>query len=364
MKRVISFGEIMGRLSTDEHFRFGQACPGHLSLTFAGAEANVAVSISLLGGSAAFVSALPGHAIADACVRTLEGLGVDTRHVLRTRSGRLGLYYVEAGANQRPSQVIYDREHSAIAETPRDEYPWDQIFADAAWLHVTGITPALSRNAADAVLEAVRRAKGCGLTVSCDLNFRKKLWQWDPPQSPRQLAQKVMKDILPHVDLVIANEEDAGDVLDIRAAGTDVEAGQLSVDNYPAVAAAIVKQFPNVTKVGITLRESISASHNNWGAMLYDARHESACFAPISDGLYRPYEIRNIVDRIGGGDAFAAGLIFALNCPEYREDNQYVVSFAAAASCLAHSIHGDFNYTSRAEVEAMMKGSTSGRVVR
>lgn len=354
----------MGRLAPEQFLRFSQACPGKLECTFAGAEANVAASVSWLGGNAVFVSALPKHAIADACVRTLQGLGVNTQYVQRTDVGRLGLYFAETGANQRPGNVIYDRDYSSVSMTPGDAYDWDEIFSDAGWLHVSGITPALSQCAADAVLMAAREAKAAGVMVSCDLNFRKKLWQWDASVSPRELAEKTMRKILPFVDVVIGNEEDAQDVLGIYAENTDVSAGHLSTDRYPEVAAKIVEQFPNIGKVAITLRESISASHNNWGAMLYSADEKSACFAPLKEGEYSPYEIRDIVDRIGGGDSFAGGLIFALNTPDISAQDQTALSFAVAASCLAHSIKGDFNFSSRAEVEALMNGSGSGRVVR
>ncbi len=362
-RRIVAFGEIMGRFAPDQFLRFSQSCPGSLDLTFAGAEANVAASISLLGGQAEFVTALPKHAIADACLRTLRGLNVETRHVLRTDVGRLGLYFVETGANQRPSNVIYDRDGSSVALTPADAYPWEQIFSDAGWLHVTGITPALSRLAAEAALAAARQAKEQGLTVSCDLNFRKKLWRWDDSTEPRELAEQTMRGILPFVDVVIANEEDASDVLGIRAGDSDVHAGRLAIDRYPEVAAAISRQFANIRKVAITLRESISASHNNWSAMLFDVKSQAACFAPLKEGQYEPYEIRNIVDRVGGGDAFAAGLIFALHAGGFAGDEE-ALRFAVAASCLAHSIKGDFNYSTRTEVEALMRGSGSGRVVR
>ncbi|MDP0497326.1 MAG: sugar kinase [Verrucomicrobiota bacterium JB024] len=363
MKTVVCFGEIMGRLAPDQFYRFSQACPGKLDLTFAGAEANVAASISLLGGSSTFVSALPRHAIADACLRTLRGLGVDTTHVLRPGQGRLGLYFVETGANQRPSNVIYDRDYSSVSLTPGEDYPWAEIFAGAGWLHVSGITPALSRQAAEAVKLAAQEAKRAGVTVSCDLNFRKKLWQWEPGCKASALAQRTMREILPYVDVVIGNEEDAADVLGIHAADTDVSSGELAIDKYPQVAAGIAEQFPNVKKVAITLRESVSATHNNWGAMLYAVATRQASFAPLKDGAYCPYEIRDIVDRVGGGDSFAAGLVFALHSGEYATDAQ-VIAFAVAASCLAHSIKGDFNFSSRTEVETLMGGNASGRVVR
>jgi len=363
MKKIITFGEIMGRFAPVGNARFRQSMPGTMEITFAGAEANVAASIAMLGGNASFISALPDHTIADACVFTLKGLGVDVQHVLRIPAGRLGLYFLETGANQRPSQVIYDREYSSISMTESDQYPWKSIFKDADWFHTTGITAALSEQAAKAVLTAVREAKENDLMVSCDLNFRKKLWRWDPSCSPRELAEKTMRSLLPYVDVVIANEEDAADVLSIHAPETDVEAGQLSIDKYPSVAQEILHQFDNVSKVAITLRESITASHNNWGAMLYDAKTEQAFFAPVRDGRYQPYAIKNIVDRVGGGDSFAAGLVFALTTDELS-DSQTALNFAVAASCLAHSIAGDFNFSSRKEVEALMRGSGSGRVVR
>jgi len=361
--RVVTFGEVMARMTPPGWLRFRQALPGILEVTFAGAEANVAVSLALLGAEARYVTALPKSEIADACVDRLRGLGVDTRFTLRTDAGRLGIFFLEAGANQRPSRVIYDRQQSAISLAPASAFDWNAILADAAWFHFTGITPALSRVAAETTLAAVREAKSRGLTVSCDLNFRKNLWRWDQDVKPPKLAEKTMRSILPHVDLVIANEEDCADVLGIRAAETDVEAGRLRTERYPEVARQVVRQFPNVSRVGITLRESISASHNNWGAMLYCAQGDQAVFAPMTDGQYRPYEIRSIVDRVGAGDSFAAALIYAVNTPELAAPAT-AVSFAAAASCLAHSISGDFNFSSRPEIEALMRGSGSGRVVR
>ncbi len=363
MSRVITFGEIMGRLAPEGFLRFRQCLPGSLQVTFAGAEANVAVAIACLGGSAAFVTALPRHAIADACVAHLHALGVDTRFMVRTDSGRLGLYYLETGANQRPGHVIYDRSGSAVSLTPWDQYPWKEIFEGSDWFHITGITPALSGIAAEAALTAVKEAKAHRLQVSCDLNFRKKLWRWDPACYANQLAERTMRELLPNVDLVVANEEDAAEVLRIHARDTDVQAGKVAVEHYPEVAREIVHQFPNVSRVAITLRESISASHNNWGAMLYDSARDAAFFAPRREGRYQPYQICNIVDRVGAGDSFAAALIFALTTPELSAP-EIAVAFAAAASCLAHSILGDFIYTSRSEVEALMKGSGAGRVVR
>lgn len=362
-KSIITFGEIMGRLCPPGHKRFIQNLPGSLELTFAGAEANVAVSVGLLGAKASFVSALPANVLGDACLQTLRGLGVDTQFIKQTKSGRLGLYFVEKGANQRPSMVTYDRDHSAIAQARSEDFDWTAIFADAAWLHVSGITPALSEAAFQSTVAAVQAAKKSGVTVSCDLNFRNKLWQWEQGTAARDLAGRCMREVLPFVDVVIANEEDASDVLGIHAEGSDIHGGQLAIDRYPQVAQEIIKQFPNVAKVAITLRESISASHNNWGAMLYDGSSQKAHYAPLVDGNYQPYEIRDIVDRVGGGDSFAAGLVFALNTPDLVE-SATAIRFAVAASCLAHSIEGDFNFSSRAEVEKLMGGNASGRVVR
>jgi 2-dehydro-3-deoxygluconokinase len=364
MNRVVTFGEIMARMKTKDHLRFRQALPGDMEITFAGAEANVAASIALLGGDAAFVSALPEHQIADACIGSLRDLGVDTSHVLRTKKGRLGVYFVEAGANQRPSNVIYDRDYSSISMTERSAYDWRGALEGASWFHITGITPALSREAAAASLDAVAAAKERGLTVSCDLNFRKKLWNWEEGTSARALASRVMASLLPFVDVVVANEEDASDVLGIEAGFVDAGAGTIEPSRYPEVARRIAERFPGARKIAITLRESVSASHNFWGGMLYDARSGVASFAPMAGGQYRPYPIAAIVDRIGGGDSFSAALIYALMDGELRESDADVVAFASAASCLCHSIQGDFNFSTREEVLALMGGKTSGRIDR
>ena len=359
---VVTFGEIMGRLAAPANLRLRQS--REFEVTYAGAEASVAASICNFGGSARYVTALPKHALADATMDSLRAVGIDTQFVLRTDTGRLGLYFLETGANQRPSNVIYDRDDSAIAIATADQFDWQAICDGARWLHLTGITPALSKTAAQATRVAAQQAKESGLTVSIDLNFRGKLWKWDSTKEPRELAQATMRGILPFIDVVIANEEDCHDVLGIQAGDTDVHSGTLDTSRYPEVARQVVKQFPNVTNVAITLRESLSATHNNWGAMLFDAKSGEPAFAPLNrDGNYQPYEIKNIVDRVGGGDAFAAGLIFALTTPELSE-LQTAVNFAVAASCLKHSIKGDFNYSSRSEVESLMGGSASGRVVR
>jgi len=359
---VVTFGEIMCRLAAPQHLRLRQA--RDLEVTYAGAEASVAASVCNFGGSARYVTALPRHALADATLDAVRSVGIDTRFVLRTDRGRLGVYFLESGANQRPSSVIYDRADSAIAVTPVERYDLKGAFDGARWLHLSGITPALSANAAEATRAAAQKAKSSGLTVSIDLNFRRTLWDWDGRADTRALAEATMRTILPFVDVVIGNEEDCADVLGIHAGHTDVHAGVLRIGRYPDVARQVVEQFPNVSKVAITLRESISASHNNWGAMLYDVRSDTADFAPLDgDGRYRPYPIHHIVDRVGGGDAFAGGLIFALTT-DGLSDAATALRYAVAASCLKHSIKGDFNFSTRAEVEALMGGAASGRVVR
>lgn len=352
----------MGRLAAPENLRLRQT--RHLEVTYAGAEANVAASVCNFGGKARYITALPKHPLAEAAVDAVRSVGVDTQYILRTDRGRMGMYYLETGANQRPSNVIYDRADSAVSITPAAQYDWDAIFDNTQWLHLSGITPALSKNAAEATRIAAQKAKAEGATVSIDLNFRGKLWKWDTEKSGRALARETMSTILPFIDVVIGNEEDCHDVLGVEAGDTDVHTGALDTSHYPDVARQVVQLFPNVSKVAITLRESHSATHNNWGAMLYEAASDQAFFAPLdTEGNYDAYQIKNIVDRVGGGDSFAGGLIFALTTPELSKP-QVAVKYAVAASCLKHSIKGDFNYSTRAEVERLMNGSASGRVVR
>jgi len=363
MPQFITFGEIMMRMAPPGFLRLQQTLPGSIDVTFAGAEANVAASLAMLGADVGFISALPENPLADACLRTLRGLGIETTGVLRSGEGRLGIYFVEAGSNQRPSRITYDRASSAISLAQSNAWDWDRLLDGAHSLHISGITPALSQNAAEATLAAVGMAQANGVQVSCDLNYRAKLWKWQPGTERKQLAGETMAQILPFVDILIANEADCGDVLGIHAGHSNVDSGNLEVDAYPDVAHQIAQRFPNIRLVATTLRESISASHNNWGAMLYDVSEQKAWFAPESDGEYRPYEIRSIVDRVGGGDAFAAGLLFALSHADYSGARE-ALRFATAASCLAHSVLGDFNFSSRPEVDALIAGSGSGRVVR
>lgn len=361
---VVTFGEVMLRLAPEGFLRLRQAVPGRLEATFGGGELNVAVSIAFQGGRSAFLTALPDNALTDCLEAELRKLSVCTDLILRRPEGRFGIYFVETGANQRGGTVTYDRDGSTVAQTPADDYDWETAFRNADWFHITGITPAISENAAEAALAAVANAKQHGLTVSCDLNFRKKLWKWKPGVSAVALARETMRGLLPFVDLVIANEEDAELSLGIRAPQTDVQAGRLNLAGYERVARQIVEQFPNVGRVAITLRESHSASHNNWGALLYDASTGQTHVAPTdASGSYKPYEIRNIVDRVGAGDSFAGALIFALNTAELSSP-ETALHYAVAASCLKHSIQGDFNYATRTEIEVLMHGTGSGRVQR
>jgi 2-dehydro-3-deoxygluconokinase len=364
MGKVVTFGEIMMRLQMAGGRRFRQGLPGAIELVFGGAEANVAASIALLGGEAAFVTAVPRHSIADTCLGVLRGVGVDVSRVVSSKQGRLGIYFVEPGANQRPSNVIYDRDYSSVSLEGPEAYNWPEIFKGASWFHITGITPSLSKTAADVSVEAVKAAMGAGLTVSTDLNFRKKLWRWEAGTDSNALAAKVMRRMLPFIDVMIANEEDVQDVLGIQAGQVDTASGGIDVKKYPDIAKKVAAEFPGLKKIAITLRESVSATRNNWGAMLYDTASGAAHFAPLADGVYRPYPIEAIVDRIGGGDSFGAGLIYAMQDADLGASDADVLAFAVAASCLCHSIYGDFNFSTKAEILSLMKGSTSGRIQR
>lgn len=340
MKKVITFGEIMMRLNPEGYRRFVQA--DRFEASYAGGEANVAVGLAQFGMDAAFVSKVPAHEIGQCAVNELRRFGVDTSLILRG-GDRLGLYYVEKGASQRASKVIYDRAGSAIAKAAVSEFDWDAIFENASWFHWTGITPALGGELPDICLEACKAAKAHGVTISCDLNFRKKLWT-------SAQANTVMSKLMPYVDVCIANEEDAKDVFGIAASGTDIAAGKLSREGYRSVAEQLCARF-GFKAVAITLRGSISASDNDWAAMLYTGGE--TYFSPT-------YHIR-IVDRVGGGDSFGAGLIYAMLNGKAPQDT---VNFAVAASCLKHSIDHDFDLVSVSEVEALAAGNASGRVQR
>lgn len=342
MQKVVTFGEIMLRLKPLTYERFFQS--PILEATFGGGEANVAVSLANFGMDAAFMTVLPANDIGDACVAELRRFGVDTSLIQRGK-GRMGIYFLEAGSNQRPSKVVYDRDYSAISLAKPGDIDWDNVFEGRTWFHITGITPAISASAAELSIEAVKRAREKGLTVSCDFNFRKNLWKYG------KSAVEVMPEIVKHVDVGIANEEDCQKSLGISA-DVEVEKGELDIEQYKALTRKVLDKFPQMRIIAITLRESISANHNRWSACLYDRKEFY---------LGRKYEITDIVDRVGGGDSFAAGLIYGLDKYENKED---ALNFAIAASCLKHTIIGDFNRVTVPEVEKLMAGDASGRVQR
>ncbi len=339
-KRIVTFGEIMMRLNPINYFRFQQAELWESS--YAGGEANVAVSLANFGMDASFVTKVPAHEVGKAAVNAVRRYGVDVSSVAYGGK-RLGLYYVEKGASQRPSKVIYDRAGSSIAEASASDFDWDSIFEGADWFHFTGITPALGGNLPSLCRQACEAAQARGITISCDLNYRQKLWS-------REQAGAVMADLMPFVDLCIANESDAADVFGIRAADSDVESGKINTQGYMAVAKQLSERF-GCKQVAITLRGSLSASVNEWGGMLYEAGN--AWFS-------NRYTIQ-IIDRVGGGDSFGAGLIYALLA---GFDGQKAIDFATAASCLKHTIEHDFNLVSVDEVLSLAAGNASGRVQR
>lgn len=339
MACIVSFGELMLRLKTPGFSRLSQAT--NLEATFGGGEANVAVSLAQLGHEARWVSALPPNAVGDWALATLRGLGVNTTHVRRSGE-RLGIYFLESGASQRASQVVYDRAGSAVSELRPGMIGWESAFAGATWFHTTGISPALSDGCAAVTREALVAAKRLGLTTSVDLNFRKKLWS-------KAKAKQVMSELMAHTDVLVANEEDCDSVFDIRAGA--VESGVLDHDRYVGVARTVLAAFPALKRVAITLRESKSASENGWSGLLVDRDGHAKS---------RHYEL-TVIDRVGAGDSFAAGLIHAL--VEGR-DRSAAVEFAAAASALKHSIPGDFNLVTLAEIETLVRGDGSGRVQR
>ena len=341
MKKIVTFGEIMLRLAPVGYERFTQAA--ELGATYGGGEANVAVSLSNYGFDAAFVTKLPKHDIGQCAVNSLRRFGVDTSKIVRG-GDRVGIYFLEKGSNQRASKVIYDRAGSSIATASASDFDWNTIFDGVDWFHFTGITPALGQRVADICLDALKVAKDKGITISCDLNYRKNLWT-------KAEAKETMSKLMPYVNVCIANEEDAADVFGITSAGTDVTSGHLNHDGYKSVADQLVKKF-GFKHVAITLRESHSANHNDWSAMLYDGK--DAYFS-------KKYQIKNIVDRVGGGDSFGGGLIYGFLS---GLDKQATLEFAVAASCLKHTIEGDFNLVGVAEVSNLLGGDASGRVQR
>ena len=340
--KYLTFGEIMLRLKSPGYDRLFQTPT--LEATFGGGEANVAVSLANYGEDAEFITVLPANDIADAAVRELKGLGVRTDRIVRA-PGRMGVYYLETGANQRPSKVVYDRDYTSIALADPDMFDWDEIFKDIGWFHITGITPALSKNAALIALKAVKAAKNNNVTVSCDLNYRKKLWNYGTD------AKTIMSDIVRYTDVVIANEEDCQKSLGLESR-SDVEKGEIDTDEYKDLINRLLELYPNVSKVAITLRESRNANSNGWAACIGN-----------KDSFYvsKHYDIDNIVDRVGGGDSFSGGLIYGLN---NLGSDEKALEFAVAASCLKHSINGDYNRVTADEVMNLVNGNGSGRVQR
>lgn len=343
--KIVTFGEIMLRLATPDYLRFNQATA--YSATFGGGEANVAVSLANYGMKAEFVTRLPHNDIARACLMDLRGYGVVTDHIV-FGGDRIGIYFLETGAVARPSKVIYDRAHSAIAEIQSGMIDWETVFGDARWFHWTGITPAISQGAADVCLEAVKAANRLGITVSCDLNFRKNLWEYG------KSASEVMPELVAGSDVILGNEEDCEKIFGIKPEGFDAAktGGDVDESKFESVCKQMMSRFPKARKVIITLRGAVNANHNTWGGVLF------------SEGrLYqsRRYDITHIVDRVGGGDSFMGGLIYGLLS---YSDDQKALDFATAASCLKHTIYGDFNQVTVEEVEKLMNGDASGRVVR
>lgn len=345
-KKVITFGEIMLRLATPDYLRFNQC--SQFSATFGGGEANVAVSLANYGIETEFVTRLPHNDIAHACVMDLRKYGVGTSHIIYGGE-RLGIYFLETGAVARASKVVYDRAHSSVSQIEPGMIDWEKVLADAAWFHWTGITPAISEGAAAACLEAIETANRMGVPVSCDLNYRKNLWKYG------KTASEVMPRLVAGCDVILGNEEDAEKVFGIHPEGFDVSQteGEVDAAAFGSVCTQLMQQFPRAKKVIITLRGSVNANHNTWGGVLYaDGRlHQS-----------RRYDITHIVDRVGGGDSFMGGLIYGLLT--YTGDDRKALDFAVAASCLKHTVYGDFNQVTADEVEKLMEGDGSGRVVR
>lgn len=344
MKKVVTFGEIMLRLATPDFLRFGQS--EVYTATFGGGEANVAVSLANYGVPVDFISRLPKNDLGTACMMELRKFGVGVENLV-WGGDRLGIYFLETGAVSRGSKVIYDRANSVVSEIKPGMIDWDKVFENAGWFHWTGITPAISQSAADVCAEAIRKANEKGITVSCDLNFRKNLWKYG------KKASEVMPELVAGTDIVLGNEEDAAMVLGIKPEGVDVTAGHVEAAAYESVSRQIMERFPRCKKVITTLRGSVNANHNSWSGVLWDGK--TLFEAPT-------YQITHIVDRVGGGDSFMGGLIYGLLT--WPDNSQKALNFAVAASCLKHTIYGDFNRVTVDEVEKLMGGDASGRVAR
>jgi 2-dehydro-3-deoxygluconokinase len=342
--KVVTFGEIMLRLATPGNLRFSQT--NQLTATFGGGEANVAVSLANFGIPVEYVTRLPENDLGTGCIMELRRYGVGTQHIIRGGK-RLGIYFLETGAVNRGSKVVYDRAHSSVSEIEKGMVNWDQVFEGATWFHWTGITPAISQSAADVCLEAIREANERGIIVSCDLNYRKNLWKYG------KTAGEVMTELVAGTDIILGNEEDAEKVLGIKPEGIDVTAGHVEGAAYESVSRQVMERFPLCKKVITKLRGSVNANHNSWSGVLWNG--DQLFEAPT-------YQITHIVDRVGGGDSFMAGLIYGLLA--YKGDDQKALNFAVAASCLKHTIYGDFNQVTVDEVEKLMQGDASGRVAR
>ena len=341
--KVVTFGEVMMRLTPPDFLRFTQA--RSFDVLYAGAEVNVAIALANLGVPVEFITCLPENELGDACLNYIRQFGVGTTHIIRG-GDRLGTYFVETGAVQRGNKVIYDRANSAFANIQPGMIDWNDVFTDAQWFHWSGITPAVSKSAADTCLDAVKAAKKKGLTVSTDLNYRSKLWKWG------KTPQEIMSHLMTYVDIVVGNEEDMDKVFGIKAPGVNVAKGQLDVKQYKVVTQKMMQRFPQLTAVAITLRQSLSASHNKWTGVLSDGK----TFYTSTN-----YDISHIVDRVGAGDAFSAGLISQLL---HDPNRQHALDFAVALSCLKHTIYGDSSVITADEVHKLMKGIGSGRIVR
>ena len=348
---IAGFGEVMLRLAPQGKKRFAQVIPGSLDATFGGGEANVCASIAMLGGRSRYLTALPDNPIVKAFAAQLAGLGCDVSRINYAKCGRMGVYYAEHGSNMRGSNVVYDREGSTISMLAPEDYDFEKMLDGVTHLHLSGITPSLTENAFKSTLAIAQKAAEMNITVSIDLNYRKKLWNWKAGTAKNELARCCMSQIVPFADIIIGNEEDASDVFGINAKDTAIDKGELNIAGYADVASQLSAKFPKAKFVAITLRESISANDNNWAAMLY--ANGEAYFS-------KKYAV-HIVDRVGGGDSFGAGLIYGLL---NGFDCQKTIEFAVAASCLKHSIETDFNYVSVDEVTTLMKGDGSGRVQR
>ncbi|MDO5563732.1 MAG: sugar kinase [Eubacteriales bacterium] len=339
-KKIVTFGEIMLRLAPDNYLRFNQV--DHYEATFGGAEANVCVSLSNYGYDTSFISILPNNDIAQCAINTLRKFNVNTDNILR-KGNRIGIYFCEKGASERPSKVIYDRKGSSISCAKLEDFDWDKIFDNASWFHLTGITPALGENLPNICMEALKKAKEKNINTSLDLNYRKKLWSKDE-------AKESITKLCPYIDILISNEEDAKDVFGIEAKDTNIDDGKINVEGYKEVAKELIEKY-HFEKVAITLRESFSANDNAWSSVLYDNKNFY---------ISKKYNM-HIVDRVGGGDAFAAGLISGFLDELNMQD---IIEFASASSCLKHSIQGDFNLVSKEEVQSLVKGNIRGRVQR